>query len=127
MRGVRLFSSSAKACALSATALPKAVSLARWNGPSFDGGNVKNFIGGEFVESKSTEWIDLHDPVFLLGCLSMALRPVYLPVYKSTQTLLSRVPQSTSSEFEEAVNSANNAFKSWSRTSVLTRQKFVTE
>ncbi|KAH8835879.1 Aldehyde/histidinol dehydrogenase [Flagelloscypha sp. PMI_526] len=107
MRGsaIRLFCSSAPARTLSPSAAPKAASLGRWSGPSFSGGKARNFIGGEFVESSTSDWIDLHDP--------------------STQTLLSRVPQSTSAEFEQAVSAASTAFKTWSRTSVLTRQKFV--
>ena len=41
--------------------------------------------------------------------------------------MLSRVPETTSSEFEQAVEAAKEAFKTWSRTSVLTRQRFVLE
>ena len=36
---------------------------ANWQGTTADGGNTKNYIGGEFVESKATKWIDIHDPV----------------------------------------------------------------
>lgn len=78
---------------------------ADWKGTSATGGTTKNFIGGEFVESKTTEWIDLPDP--------------------STQTVLSRVPQATHDEFEQAVDAASQAYKTWSRTSVITRQRFV--
>jgi acyl-CoA reductase-like NAD-dependent aldehyde dehydrogenase len=57
---------------------------------------------------------------------------IYCPTYntcilQSTQTLLSRVPQTTPDEFEQAVDAASVAFKSWSRTSVLNRQRFVLE
>ncbi|KAJ6604498.1 Aldehyde/histidinol dehydrogenase, partial [Mycena vulgaris] len=62
--------------------------------PPASGGTTKNFIGGEFVDSKTTDWIDVLDP--------------------STQTLLSR-----------AVDAASHAYKSWSRTSVLGRQRFA--
>lgn len=31
------------------------------------GGTTKNFIGGQFVESKTDEWFDVHDPV----CMSV--------------------------------------------------------
>jgi malonate-semialdehyde dehydrogenase (acetylating)/methylmalonate-semialdehyde dehydrogenase len=78
---------------------------ANWKGTSASGSNTKNFIGGEFVESKATEWIDVVDP--------------------STQTLLTRVPETTASEFNQAVDAASEAFKSWSKTSVLTRQRFA--
>ncbi|KAF7436691.1 hypothetical protein PC9H_003524 [Pleurotus ostreatus] len=94
--------------ALNALARPKAEKLsAEWKGTSATGGNTKNFIGGEFVESQTSEWFDVVDP--------------------STQTLLSRVPQTTDSEFEQAVKAASEAFKTWSRTSVIRRQRFVIE
>ena len=51
-------------------------------------------------------------------------RLIYL---QSTQTLLTRVPQTTESEFKDAVDAASHAYKSWSRTSVVTRQRFVLE
>jgi malonate-semialdehyde dehydrogenase (acetylating) / methylmalonate-semialdehyde dehydrogenase len=34
-----------------------------WKGTSASGENTKNFIGGEFVHSRATEWIDVVDPV----------------------------------------------------------------
>lgn len=50
--------------ALSALAQPKAERIsANWKGTSATGGRTKNFIGGQFAESKATEWIDVHDPV----------------------------------------------------------------
>ncbi|KDR85348.1 hypothetical protein GALMADRAFT_234171 [Galerina marginata CBS 339.88] len=102
------FHTSSHLKALSALALPKAEQIsANWKGTSATGGSTKNFIGGEFAESQSTEWIDVHDP--------------------SSQTVLTRVPQSTESEFLAAVDAASHAYKSWSRTSVVTRQKFVLE
>ncbi|RDB29081.1 Methylmalonate-semialdehyde dehydrogenase [acylating], mitochondrial [Hypsizygus marmoreus] len=103
---LRSFSTSSPVAALSASALPKAEQIsAEWKGTSATGGTTKNFIGGEFVESKASEWVDVVDP--------------------STQTLLSRVPQTTAHEFEQAVDAASQAFQTWSRTSVLSRQKFV--
>lgn len=27
------------------------------------GGSTKNFIGGQFVESKADKWLEVHDPV----------------------------------------------------------------
>ena len=41
--------------------------------------------------------------------------------------MLTRVPETTSSEFEDAVGAASQAFKTWSRTSVLTRQRVALE
>ncbi|EIW64361.1 methylmalonate-semialdehyde dehydrogenase [Trametes versicolor FP-101664 SS1] len=91
---------------LSAAAKAKAEQISQeWKGTSATGGNTKNFVGGEFVESKADKWIDVVDP--------------------ATQTLLTRVPETTSSEFEQAVSAASQAYKTWSRTSVLTRQRFV--
>ncbi|KAL7285218.1 hypothetical protein ACG7TL_000311 [Trametes sanguinea] len=91
---------------LSATAKAKAEQLSKeWKGTSATGENTKNFIGGQFVESKADKWIDVVDP--------------------ATQTLLTRVPETTSSEFDQAVSAASEAYKTWSRSSVLTRQRFV--
>jgi len=86
----------------------KAEKLSRgWKGTSASGENTKNFIGGEFVQSRATQWTDVVDP--------------------STQTLLTRVPETTSEEFEQAVAAASDAFKTWSNTTVLTRQRFIFE
>nr|VWO94344.1 Succinate-semialdehyde dehydrogenase (EC [Ganoderma boninense] len=91
---------------LSVTGKSRAEKISQeWKGTSATGGNSKNFIGGEFVESKADKWIDVVDP--------------------ASQTLLTRVPETTSAEFEQAVDAAQQAYKSWSRSSVLTRQRFV--
>ncbi|KAK6182672.1 hypothetical protein SNE40_010300 [Patella caerulea] len=66
---------------------------------------TKNFINGEFVESKTTKWIDLPNP--------------------ATNELVTRVPESTRDEMEAAVASAQDAFRSWSQTTVLTRQQIM--
>ncbi|KAG9014720.1 hypothetical protein FRB94_010567 [Tulasnella sp. JGI-2019a] len=96
-----------KSLAPHAQAAADKLSQQNWKGTSSSGGTTKNFINGEFVESKSTKWHDITDP--------------------STQTVLSRVPETTDAEFEEAVESAKKAFEGWSRTSVLTRQKVAME
>ncbi|KNZ75655.1 Methylmalonate-semialdehyde dehydrogenase [acylating], mitochondrial [Termitomyces sp. J132] len=57
------------------------------------------------MESKTSEWIDVVDP--------------------STQTLLTRVPHTTSGEFAQAADAAAHAFKTWQKTSVLSRQRIV--
>ncbi|KAI1290454.1 putative methylmalonate-semialdehyde dehydrogenase [acylating], mitochondrial [Halotydeus destructor] len=64
---------------------------------------TKLFINGEFVESKTNDWIDLHNP--------------------ATNEVITRVPKSTQQEMQAAVDSAKEAYKSWSQTSVLTRQQ----
>lgn len=115
-----------RASGLSATARSKAEHIsANWKGTSLVGGTTKNYIGGEFVESKTEKWIELHDPV----CLLFFTCPLYpnASFLQSTQTLLSRVPETTSHEFEQAVDAASQAFKTWSRTSVITRQRFAIE
>jgi len=66
---------------------------------------TKLFINGQFVESKTTEWIDLHNP--------------------ATNEVVTRVPKATKSEMEDAVASAKDAFKTWSKTSILTRQQIM--
>ncbi|XP_046664572.1 probable methylmalonate-semialdehyde dehydrogenase [acylating], mitochondrial isoform X2 [Homalodisca vitripennis] len=67
--------------------------------------NTKLFIDGKSVESKTNEWIDLHNP--------------------ATNEVVTRVPKSTKAEMEAAVESAKAAFKSWSNTSPLTRQQIM--
>jgi malonate-semialdehyde dehydrogenase (acetylating)/methylmalonate-semialdehyde dehydrogenase len=37
----------------------------KWRGTSATGGKTKNYIGGEFVESKAEKWLDVLDPVSL--------------------------------------------------------------
>jgi len=66
---------------------------------------TKLFINGQFVESKTKEWIDLHNP--------------------ATNEVVTRVPKSTQDEMEAAVDAAKGAFKSWSKASVLSRQKVM--
>lgn len=66
---------------------------------------TKLFIDGQFVDSKATQWVDLHDP--------------------ATNELVTKVPLSTKEEMEAAVESSKKAFESWSKTSVLTRQQLM--
>ncbi|KAK9333817.1 Aldehyde/histidinol dehydrogenase [Lipomyces starkeyi] len=67
--------------------------------------NTKLFLDNRFLESKATTWIDLYDP--------------------ATNNIVTRVPQSTTEELVTAVDSAENAFKSWRRTTLLTRQQIM--
>lgn len=66
---------------------------------------TKLFINGKFVESKTNEWIDLHNP--------------------ATNEVITRVPKSTPDEMEAAVRASQEAFTSWSKTSVLSRQQIM--
>ena len=56
---------------------------------------VHNFINGHWTTSKATKFHDVNCPV--------------------TQKTLARTPMSTESEFNEAVSSAKEAYKTWSQ------------
>lgn len=62
---------------------------------------VKQLINGEFVESATSEWIDLTNP--------------------ATQQVIAKVPQTTSDEINQAVAAAAEAFKTWRKTPINTR------
>ncbi|WP_017760512.1 CoA-acylating methylmalonate-semialdehyde dehydrogenase [Pseudacidovorax intermedius] len=64
---------------------------------------VKLLIGGEFVESRSTEWRDVVNP--------------------ATQEVLARVPFATSDEVDAAVAAAQKAFKTWRKTAIGQRAR----
>lgn len=66
---------------------------------------TKLFIDGQFVESKSSDWVDLHNP--------------------ATNEVVTRVPLTTMEEMEAAVQSCKAAYDSWSKTTVLTRQTYM--
>ncbi|KAL2018713.1 hypothetical protein VTK56DRAFT_487 [Thermocarpiscus australiensis] len=63
------------------------------------------FIDNKFLSSKTTQFIDLHDP--------------------ATNNLVTRVPQNTDEELKAAVASAQKAFETWRTTSVLHRQQIM--
>ncbi|WVW86253.1 methylmalonate-semialdehyde dehydrogenase (acylating) [Kwoniella bestiolae CBS 10118] len=103
-----LASSPSSKTGLSALAAEAAKDVSeKWRGTSAVGGNTKNYIGGEFRESKAEKWLEVHDP--------------------STQTLLTKVPETTASEFTDAVEAASQAFKTWGKTSVMRRQRVMFE
>ncbi|VVQ15764.1 CoA-acylating methylmalonate-semialdehyde dehydrogenase [Pseudomonas fluorescens] len=64
---------------------------------------VKLLIGGEFVESKTTQWREVVNP--------------------ATQQVLARVPFATDKEMNAAVASAKQAFKTWRKTPIGTRAR----
>jgi malonate-semialdehyde dehydrogenase (acetylating)/methylmalonate-semialdehyde dehydrogenase len=64
---------------------------------------VKLLIGGEFVESKTTQWRDIVNP--------------------ATQQVLARVPFATAEEMDAAVASAKEAFKTWRKTPIGARAR----
>lgn len=63
------------------------------------------FINNQFVQSETTQWIDLYDP--------------------ATNNLVTRVPQSTDAELKAAVESAKRAFPAWKATSIIARQQIM--
>ncbi|CAG7916069.1 unnamed protein product [Penicillium olsonii] len=67
--------------------------------------DTANFIDNQFVTSKASTWIDLHDP--------------------ATNNLVTRVPQSTDEELKAAVESAEKAFPAWRSTSIMARQQIL--
>ncbi|KAF9892013.1 hypothetical protein FE257_002977 [Aspergillus nanangensis] len=67
--------------------------------------DTTNFLNNEFVTSKASTWIDLHDP--------------------ATNNLVTRVPQSTDEELRAAVESAEKAFPEWRATSVIAKQQIM--
>lgn len=66
---------------------------------------VRNFIDGEWKSSSSTH-----------------IEPVYNP---ATGEVIAHVPLSTTEEVNEAVQAANSAFKTWSRTPVPRRSRIL--
>ena len=79
----------------------------KWAGTSTSGSDTKLYIDGKFVSSTTDRWINVHDP--------------------STQTVLTKVPQSTPEEMRRIADSAHEAFLSWRESSVLTRQRVLIE
>jgi len=67
--------------------------------------DTHNFIDNQFVPSKASTWIDLHDP--------------------ATNNLVTRVPQSTDAELKAAVESAQKAWPAWRATSIMTKQQLM--
>eukprot|EP01114_Cavostelium_apophysatum_P008243 TRINITY_DN205_c0_g1_i1.p1 TRINITY_DN205_c0_g1~~TRINITY_DN205_c0_g1_i1.p1 ORF type:complete len:530 (-),score=146.12 TRINITY_DN205_c0_g1_i1:51-1640(-) len=91
------------------------VTLARLNGTTssisrvgFSSQNVKKvplFINGEFVESKTDKWIDVHNP--------------------ATQEVVCKVPEATQSEMKHAAEVAQKAFASWRETPITARARIM--
>ena len=66
---------------------------------------LKNYINGEWVESKSPRVLDVVNP--------------------ATQKTIATVPMSTRRELEAAVNAAKEAFPEWRRTPPLSRVRYL--
>ena len=54
---------AAPSAALSRLGAEAAHDVNKWRGTSADGGTTKNYFGGRFVESSTTKWLDVTDPV----------------------------------------------------------------
>ncbi|CAH9081922.1 unnamed protein product [Cuscuta europaea] len=66
---------------------------------------IPNLIGGSFVDSKSSDSIDVINP--------------------ATQEVVSQIPLTTNEEFKSAVSAAKEAFPSWKNTPITTRQRVM--
>ncbi|KAG8368584.1 hypothetical protein BUALT_Bualt15G0060700 [Buddleja alternifolia] len=66
---------------------------------------VPNLIGGSFVDSHSSDSIDVLNP--------------------ATQEVVSQVPLTTNEEFKSAVSAAKQAFPSWRNTPITARQRVM--
>lgn len=65
--------------------------------------HVKQLINGQFVDSVTSEWIDITDP--------------------ATQEVIAKVPQTTDDEINQAVAAAQKAFQTWRKTPITTRAR----
>lgn len=68
---------------------------------------VKNYIDGEWVESKSKEILDVRNP--------------------ATAEVIARVPLSTTDEVASAIQAAKAAFQGWRETTPYTRARYMFE
>ncbi|KAL3538723.1 hypothetical protein ACH5RR_002089 [Cinchona calisaya] len=66
---------------------------------------ISNLIGGSFVDSQSTESVDVINP--------------------ATQEVVSQIPLTTREEFKSAVAAAKETFPSWRNTPITTRQRIM--
>lgn len=67
--------------------------------------HLKYFCNGEFKESKTDVWYDLHDP--------------------STGEITAQAPCCTSDEVNEAIKAAKNAYPAWSATPAIKRSQIL--
>jgi malonate-semialdehyde dehydrogenase (acetylating)/methylmalonate-semialdehyde dehydrogenase len=66
---------------------------------------IKNFINGEWVESKTTQYENVYNP--------------------ATKEVIAQVPLSTKEELDEVANIAQETFESWSQISVVKRSRIL--
>ncbi|KAH7011000.1 Aldehyde/histidinol dehydrogenase [Ilyonectria destructans] len=89
----------------SAVTLPSTTTSFPTNHDKVEAVDTPYFIDNQFFNSTTNKFIDLHDP--------------------ATNNLVTRVPEMTDPEMKAAVASAEKAFESWSKTTVLTRQQIM--
>lgn len=63
---------------------------------------TKLFIDGDFVDSNTNNWLDIHNP--------------------ATNQVVSKVPLATQDEMNKALDSAKRAYQDWSSRSIISRQ-----
>ena len=73
--------------------------------PSFPQDKVKLLINGEFVDSATSDWLDVRNP--------------------ATQEVVARLPLCTEGEFNAAVAAAKEAFPKWRATPVAQRARVM--
>lgn len=67
--------------------------------------NTPLFINGQFIQSKTSTWLDVRDP--------------------ATQELVTRVPVATPDEMQAAATAATTAFQTWRQVSIPQRQRVM--
>ena len=68
---------------------------------------IKNVINGEFVESKTTKWVDIHNPGARALLANLLPRQSHSSV-AATNELIARAPCTTQAEMQVALPSAPN-------------------
>ena len=66
-----------------------------------------NFVNGEFINSKASKFYEIRNPV--------------------TQEIVAKAPQTTPEEFNHIVSVAKEAFKTWSKTTILSTYFFYSD
>ena len=66
---------------------------------------LQNYIDGEWADSKSSRWLNVHNP--------------------ATDEVIARVPLSSADEVHAAVKAAKDAFQDWRETTPFTRSRYL--
>ena len=79
---------------------------------------TQNVVGGQWLESSTEQWIEVHNPATnqVGGLERIKKDPTLLP-----WQVVTKVPQSTQAEMENAVENAKSAGRTWSRSSPMAR------